>query len=516
MTVKQVRVIKDSYYDSVFLMQVSRQAKAVPGVQETNVLLGTQANLQLLDRLGYPVMGALGITSHDLMIAIQADDAGVAERGIAAVRQLLHQTSGATLSSSYQPSSLETAVKLLPGANLALISLPGSFAAAEAARALELGLHVMLFSDNVSLADEIRLKQRAAKLGLLVMGPDCGTALINGKPLGFANVVRRGRIGIVGASGTGIQEVSCCIDRLGEGISQALGTGGRDLQEAVGGSTMLAGIEALSQDPETAVLVVVSKPPAPAVAKRVVAALRSLAKPCVAHFVGQEAGKTEAHLLYAGNLKEAAAMAVALAQQHSYQSPRPKREELIQIATVEANQLAPGQKYLRGLYTGGTLADEAWFHLHRLGEIHANLPVPAELVIEDLNRLQGHSILDLGDDRFTVGRPHPMIDPAPRNERIVLEGSDPQVAVLLLDCVLGYGAHPDPAGAMAPSIAEAKTRARQEGRTLLVVASVTGTEQDPQGYARQCAQLRATGCRVMDSNYEAVLLAGWILRKVLA
>jgi succinyl-CoA synthetase alpha subunit len=508
--------MKDSYYDSVFLMQVSRQARAFPGVQETNVLLGTQANLQLLDRLGYPVMGALGITSHDLMIAIEADDAGVAERGIAAVRQLLNQTSGATLSTRYQPSSLETAVKLLPGANLALISLPGSFAAAEAARALELGLHVMLFSDNVSLADEIRLKQRAAKLGLLVMGPDCGTALINGKPLGFANVVRRGRIGIVGASGTGIQEVSCCIDRLGEGISQALGTGGRDLQKAVGGSTMLAGIEALSQDPETAVLVVVSKPPAPAVAKRVVAALQSLAKPCVAHFVGQEPGKTEAHLLYAGNLKEAAAMAVALAQQHSYQSPWPKREELIQIAAAEAIQLAPGQKYLRGLYTGGTLADEAWFHLHRLGEIHANLPVPAELVIEDLNRLQGHSILDLGDDRFTVGRPHPMIDPTPRNERIVQEGSDPQVAVLLLDCVLGYGAHPDPAGAMAPSIAEAKTRAQQEGRTLLVVASVTGTEQDPQGYARQCAQLRVVGCRVMDSNYEAVLLAGWILRKVSA
>ncbi len=189
---------------------------------------------------------------------------------------------------------------------------------------------------------------------------------------------------------------------------------------------------------------------------------------------------------------------------------------MIQIAAAEANQLAPGQKYLRGLYTGGTLADEAWFHLHRHGEIHANLPVPAEWVIEDLNRLQGHSILDLGDDRFTVGRPHPMIDPTPRNERIVQEGSDPQVAVLLLDCVLGYGAHPDPAGAMAPSIAEAKTRAQQEGRTLLVVASVTGTEQDPQGYARQCAQLRAAGCRVMDSNYEAVLLVGWILRKVSA
>jgi FdrA protein len=507
-------VIKDSYYDSVFLMQVSRQAKTVAGVEEANVLLGTQANLQLLERLGYPVTETVGITPHDLMIAIQAKDAGVAAQGIAAVHQLLHQTSGTALASRYQPASLEAAVRLLPGANLALISLPGAFAAAEAARALELGMHVMLFSDNVSLADEIRLKRRAAELGLFVMGPDCGTALINGKPLGFANVVRRGRIGIVGASGTGIQEISCCIDRLGEGISQAIGTGGRDLQEAVGGSTMLAGIEALSQDPETAVLVVVSKPPAAAVAKRVVAALRSLAKPCVAHFVGQDPGKTEAHLLYARNLKEAAAMAVALAQQHSYQSPGSRREELIQIAAAEANQLAPGQKYLRGLYTGGTLADEAWFHLHRLGEIHANLPVPAEFVIEDLNRLQGHSILDLGDDRFTVGRPHPMIDPTPRNERILREGSDPEVAVLLLDCVLGYGAHPDPAGAMAPSIAAAKTRAQQEGRTLLVVASVTGTEQDPQGYTRQCDRLRAVGCRVMDSNYDAVLLVGRILHKV--
>lgn len=191
MTIKQVHVMKDSYYDSVFLMQVSRQAKAVPGVQEANVLLGTQANLQLLERLGYPVAETVGITPHDLMIAIEAEDATVAEGAVAAVRQLLHQTSGATPVSGFQPSSLETAVKLLPGANLALISLPGSFAAAEAARALELGLHVMLFSDNVSLADEIRLKRRASELGLLVMGPDCGTALINGKPLGFANVVRR-------------------------------------------------------------------------------------------------------------------------------------------------------------------------------------------------------------------------------------------------------------------------------------------------------------------------------------
>jgi succinyl-CoA synthetase alpha subunit len=375
----------------------------------------------------------------------------------------------------------------------------------------------MLFSDHVSLEEEIALKRLAAEKGLLMMGPDCGTAIINGRPLCFANVVRRGTIGIVAASGTGLQETSCVIDKLGGGVTQAIGTGGRDLKnEKVGGTMMLIGIEALKNDPNTKVIVVVSKPPAESVAGTVVEALAQSGKPSVVQFIGMKPGARRQGIHYATNLEEAAGMAVALAagrpyQSHTFTIPEVTVKELVDR---ETKGFSSGQRYLRGLFTGGTLADEALLLLDgAVGRVYSNNQSDEKLIPKDPHVSVQHTIVDLGDDVFTVGRPHPMIDPSTREDRITRETEDPEVAVIMLDIVLGYGSHEDPAGAILDALERAKTHRREAGGYLSVVASVTGTERDFQNLSVQKAKLESIGCVVMPSNYQAAMLVREILRK---
>ena len=520
--VKKVLVQKDSYFDSVFLMSLSKNLKESPGIDDAVVAMATPMNVELLTSQGYAGPELSGASPNDLVIAIDCDTAAAVDAAFAAAKELLTRKkapSGA-VGAAREPASLSAALELMPDANIALISLPGAYAAREARKALEKGLHVMLFSDNVSLEDEIELKQLGREKGLLVMGPDCGTAIINGKPLCFANVVRRGPIGVVAASGTGLQEVTCLVDFFGSGISQAIGTGGRDLKnEKVGGITMLMGIQALSQDSATEVIVVVSKPPAPAVAQKVTDALRKSGKPSVLHFIGLSGAKTASATaaaaryepLSAGNLEEAATMAVALAGKPAGKAAAADIEA---IAERETKRLAKSQKYVRGYYTGGTVADEAMFILHKLtGAVHSNNQTDGAFVLPDPKKSVGHTIVDLGDDVFTVGRPHPMIDPSTRTDRIEAELGDPEIAVMLVDVVLGYGSHADPAGALAPVISKARKAAEARGGYLPVVASVIGTSGDYQGYAGQVAKLEELGCLVMPSNFRAATLAAAIVKK---
>jgi FdrA protein len=456
---------------------------------------------------------------------VDGADPGVVEGALAAAGEALARRktpSGSDARGGAEPATLDAALRAQPGANLAVISLPGAYAAREAHRALDHGLHVMLFSDNVPLADEIALKTVARSRGLLVMGPDCGTAIVNGKPLCFANVVRRGPVGIVAASGTGLQEVSALVDRGGSGVSQALGTGGRDLKDdRVGGISMLMGIEALARDEATRVIVVISKPPAPAVAAKVVAALEAAGKNAVVHFVGLASPPAPASALvrYAANLEEAAGMAVEMAGGRPWTGRTFDLPDAVIEALVarETAGMATFQRFARGYFTGGTLADEAWILLHRLtGAVHSNNQTNPDFVLADPRVSLGHTVVDLGDDAFTVGRPHPMIDPGIRTERIDAEASDPSVAVMLVDVVLGYGSHPDPAGALVPSLAGAKRSAAARGGRLAVVASVTGTPGDYQGFAGQKAKLEAAGVVVMPSNAQASMLVATILQAVSA
>ncbi len=521
---KKILVQKDSYYDSVFLMLMSREVKSTSGIRDATVVMGTEMNLDLLRSLGFQGDSLAGATPNDLVVAVDCSDAEAADAAIAMAKLALtkrKRPSGGG-GSRGPPTSLNAALQSLPGANVAIISLPGAYAALEARKALEKGLHVMLFSDNVSLEDEIALKTLSRQKGLLMMGPDCGTAILNGKPLCFANVVRRGPVGVVGASGTGIQEVTCLIDRAGSGISQAIGTGGRDLRdERVGGVTMLMGIEALARDEETKVIAVISKPPAKALAERVVSALERTGKPAVVFFVGLEPGpdRSGSPVRFATNLEETASMAVALAQGQPYESraftlPATQVDAIVER---ETRQIAEAQRYLRGFYTGGTLADEAWLVAHRwTGAVHSNNQTDPGFVLRDPHRSVAHTIVDLGDDAFTVGRPHPMIDPSTRTDRIMAELDDEEIAVVLVDVVLGYGSHEDPAGALLPALAALREAARKRGGYLPVLASITGTDGDIQKFGLQKAKLEGEGCVVMPSNHQASLLAVKLLERVSA
>ncbi len=518
MHMKKVIVEKDSYYDSVFLMLINKDVKQFEGVTDAVVSMGTEMNLELLGDLGFESSELSAAGPNDLIIAIDADSEAAVEDAVSSAKRLLTEKKGSSSGEVFRPGSLDAAVEVVPEANLVIISLPGEYAGREARKALKKGLHVMLFSDNVSLEEEIALKQLASEKGLLMMGPDCGTAIVNGMPLCFANVVRTGNIGIVAASGTGLQEVSCTIDKLGGGITQAIGTGGRDLKnEKVGGTMMLMGIEALKNDPETKVIVVVSKPPAASVAGKVIDALAQSGKPSVVQFIGMEPGENRSGIHYAANLEEAAGIAVSLANDASYEPhtftiPESKVNELVEN---ESKGFSSKQKYLRGLYTGGTLADEALLLLDGvIGKVYSNNQSKKELIPTDPHVSVEHTIVDLGDDVFTVGRPHPMIDPSTREDRIVKETEDPQVAVMLLDIVLGYGSHEDPAGAILDSLKAAKERAAANGGYLSIVASITGTERDFQNMSAQKAKLESIGCVVMPSNFQAAMLVREILKKV--
>jgi hypothetical protein len=338
----------------------------------------------------------------------------------------------------------------------------------------------------------------------MLMGPDCGTAIVGGVPLGFANAVRRGPIGVIGASGTGLQQVTSLIDQAGLGVSHAFGTGGRDLKAEVGGATMLHALDELAADDATRVIVLVSKPPARAVADKVLARARKTGKPVIACFLGADPKQVEGEGVRAApTLEDAAAMAVAAAQGKSH-APGAQR-----LPEVDAARLAPAQKFVRGLYSGGTFCYEATLLLAQTLEgVHSNTPVGGALELEDVWKSRGHTLVDLGDDEFTRGRPHPMIDHRLRNERMVREAADPGVAVILLDVVLGYGAHADPAAEMLPAIRAA--RAAASGRELLFVGFVCGTERDPQGLARQVAALREAGMVLAASNAQAVRTAAAI------
>jgi FdrA protein len=522
--VKKVLVRKDSYYDSVLLMLISQEAKKLDGISDAVVAMATDTNKQLLADLGYRTADLAAATPNDLVIALEGGTEVVLEKALEAAQRLVQKKGAGTglQAGEHRPATLDAALKALPEANMAVISLPGAYAAREARRALLRGLHVMLFSDNVAIEDEISLKRLARERGLLMMGPDCGTAIINGKPLCFANVVRRGAIGVVAASGTGLQEVTCCLEKLGAGVSQAIGTGGRDLKdERVGGMTMLTGIEALARDPDTRVIAVISKPPAPDVAARVIAALGEAGKPAVVNFVGMAPSSTVERpdsVQFAASLEETAATAFGLsrggrpARGASFTLPDPQIEAIV---AAETRKMGRRQRWLRGLFTGGTLADEAMIVLSGVpGGVYSNNQTDPGFVLADPRVSNANTIVDLGDDNFTVGRPHPMIDPSIRVERLAQEAEDPEVAVILLDLVLGYGSHADPAGAIARPIAEAKARFAARRGYLSVIASVTGTSGDFQGLDTQKGRLEGVGVIVMPSNFQAARLVLRIMERL--
>ena len=491
-----------AYHDSVVLMRLQAGLAALPGVLDAGVVMGTPANLELLAASGLLPAGEAGAGPNDLLIAVQAESEEAAAEAMARVDALLQvRRTGNSEGSEedFRPRSLATAVQQLPEARWVLVSVPGRYAAGVARDALELGRNVFLYSDNVTVEQEASLKQLALGKGLRVLGPDWGTALVGGVGLGFANRVGRGGIGLVAASGTGLQAVTSRIHALGAGVSQAIGTGGRDLSEAVGGVTAAQGLELLRRDPETRVIVLVSKPPSTRIAGELLKRARAAGKPVVVHFLGAPLpARRLGNVRFVAGLTEAAQRAVECLGGEEGAGARGSAVD----PSSAAVPFAPGQRFVRGLFSGGTLAYEVTLGLSATVEVSSNFLLTQTRDASDRPARPGHAILDLGADEFTVGRLHPMIDFDLRLRRLRQEAADPEVAVVLLDVVLGDGAHADPAGELAPAVERCREEARAGGRRLDVAALVVGTDRDPQDLELQSATLERAGARVCRSVEE--------------
>ena len=501
-------VKRGAYHDSVTLLNLARAVRGRPGVREVAVVMGTPANRDLLAQASLLTAEAAAATANDLVVVVDADSVAIASEAAASVEtRLAERVARHDDRRGGRPRTIASALGGMPEANLALISVPGAFAATEARRALRAGLHVMLFSDNVSLEDELALKRLAVDRGLLLMGPDCGTALIAGVPLGFANAVARGPIGIVAASGTGLQQVATLLAGLGHGVSHAIGVGGRDMGATVGGLMTGSALDLLAADPATELVIVIGKPPAPAIAERVRARLHAIGKPAVLCLLGPGVSEGIDRSVITVDTLEAAAFAADAIRAKTPWRPTAFADRDVRRRVADARrELTSAQSSVLGLYAGGTLAHESRLILTRLlGPVSSNL-VEATAA----ERSARHRVLDLGADEFTVGRAHPMLDATTRVEAIRQAARRDDLAVLLLDVVLGHGAAADPGGDLAGAIRTARADARGRGRGLAVVASVVGTAGDPQGLAGQVATLESAGAWVLPSNAQAARAAASI------
>lgn len=501
-------VKKNHYQDSMKLMQLSQKLSAIPGVKKASAIMATEANIRMLKEAGLIETIPDSATANDLMVAVQADSEEICKDAIKRLDSLLAPGEPG-FESKKRYKNLDFAYGAVPGANLAIVSVPGMFAKLEVAKAIEKGLHTFLFSDNLTIEEEIELKERAREKGLLVMGPGCGTSVINGVGLGFSNVLNRGPIGVVAASGTGLQEVTCIINNSGSGISHAIGVGGRDLSEEVGGIMTFDALGLLEKDDNTEVLVLISKPPSMNVAEKILNMINRSKKPAVICFLGSEIREGNGKLIFASTLEDAALGALRLARgngKHLSVNGGWKKE-----VDMLVKSLGPGQRYLRGLFSGGTLCYEAQQVLQPiLGDIYSNAPLNKDYKLKDSDRSERHTCLDLGEEEYTVGRPHPMIDTQLRSERLISEAAMSDVAVILFDIVLGYVASPDPAGDLLHAIKEAKKAAMKKRRKLAFVSHVCGTEKDPQGLDKQEEKLRSEGVLVLPTNALASRVAGLI------
>lgn len=497
------RIKENSYQDSINLMLLTNAVNTVGGVNSAQVMMGTDANKDLIKGAGLYNDDVKNAQPNDMVVAIDAEDETVLEQVMSEVESYLSDLSVKKESDAIENvTSWKDAMEALPDANIALISIPGMYAADEIERALDEGKHAFVFSDNVTIEDEVRLKKKAHDKGLLVMGPDSGTGMIASVPLAFTNVIKPGNIGMVGASGTGIQEVTTIIDRLGGGVVNAVGVGGRDLSEEVGAITMLDTLAAMDRQDDVDVIVAISKPPAKVVRDKVVAMLHSLSKPVVAIFLGEKPEQNEGDVHFAYTLEETARMAVDLAN-----GEKVKESYHEELSNAETDIKVSEGKTVKGLYSGGTLASEA-------ATLIAEALALGELSKEEGFKLKtnGFEVMDLGDDMYTQGKPHPMIDPEVRVNKIREYAADENTGVILLDVVLGYGSHPDMAAALKPAIEAAK----EQNSALQFIATVVGTQNDPQDYTDTRKALEALGVLVEDSNAKAVRLALHLMGKDLA
>lgn len=494
------------------LMQISRELANSPGIRRASAIMATEVNLKTLLDSGLIKTVPHSLSANDLIIAVEAESEKAGRDALGKIDfSVASPSDGAGDTAGYQ--SFEEAVSPPGTPNIAVVSVPGEFAKLEVARAIRNNIHTFLFSDNLSVDEEVELKRRAARRGLLMMGPGCGTAIINGAGLGFANIVRRGPVGIVAAAGTGMQEVASLIHNWGLGISHGIGVGGRDLSEKVGGLMTIEAMELLRKDKNTEIVVLVSKPAPVKVVRKIIETARRGGKPFAMCLLGESGIDEEENVFFTDTLEELSALAVNLAGGQAEKQARISDAGLKRYARDFARLLRPSQKYVRGLFSGGTLCYEAQKILaSSLGKIYSNAPLSKNCMLSNSHKSRGHCCLDLGEEEFTVGRPHPMIDSTIRSQRIIEEAKDPGTAVILLDIVLGYGSNPDPAGELLPAISRAREVAGKKNRPLAFIAHVCGTDDDPQNLGAQERKLRKNGVKIAATNAQGARAAALIGR----
>lgn len=512
------KVFPNSYRDSVLLMKMAGTIRKMDGIQNAEVMIATDANKEILKFNGLLTDEISAATPNDLVVSVYADGEENAKNAIEKAQELIFEgvdskAAGPGLATSVE--NVRAALSLSPSANLALISIPGPLVKKEAMHLLDKGVNLMIFSDNVPVEEELEIKRKAAEKDLLVMGPDCGTAILNGVALCFANVVRRGNIGMVCAAGTGLQEVSCIISNMGGGISNAIGTGSNDVSDYIGGITLKQGLRWLERDSRTDIIVVICKPSGDRVLQESLEEFKKCRKPLVVNFIGRrEIGGQDGSTYFAHTLEETACKALELAgsQAKPLDENTPEIREYIRKEARLICEGWKGKKYLRGLYTGGTLAAEADVICRdKLASVYSNMRIPGCEMLADPTKSTDNTVIDLADDFFTLGKPHAMIDPETKNLRMLEESRDPEASVFLLDFVLGYGINEDPVGNTLDYIRQSRENAAREDRHISFVASVTGTDEDPQQRRKQVKMLEDAGVFVLPTNAAAVRVAAEII-----
>jgi FdrA protein len=510
MSVTKFIIRKNQYFDSVFLMGINKSILSESGVIQSAVLMGTPNNKKLLTDIQVvsPEIDQAG--ANDLIVAVIAETEDSAASALGKLDEFLERVPSPSKQTEYK--TIEDGFRVKPNANLAVISVPGEFAAREAFKALDHGLNVFLFSSNVSVEDELKMKRIARDKGLLVMGPDCGTSILCGTGIGFANKVRRGPVGVVGPSGTGLQEMTCLVHHSGSGISHAIGTGSRDLKDEIGGLTTFMALDLLEKDASTNVVAIISKPVGDGTLNLLLSRLKDYTKPVVTCFMGetQQLNSPNKALHFTTTIDEAAEKVIGLLGL-AYHSER----NVLDGQRIDSERLSysPQQKFVRGLFAGGTFCYQSQAILLGQGfELHSNEPLKGVMTLSDPDNAVGNSLIDMGDEHYTQGKPHPMLDGTMRSIRILHEADDSGMAVLLLDFILGFNASADPVGEALQNILAAQKKAEMNGRHLTVIASLTGTEEDPQDFNLQRKLLEDAKVIVTDSNAQAVRLCAALLK----
>lgn len=521
-------LVKSNYYrDSLNLLKISDIMKrSSSGIVEAVVIMGTKTNKAVLVKLGFPSTKINQATESDLIIAIEAVDKGSVDSALRKVEELLHSDGSSDTSSSVSenPTDLDSALVSMSNANLALISIPGEYVKDLSIKLSNEGIHQQIFSDHVPLDDELTIKEYAAKKGVLVLGPGAGTSIINGKGIGFSNVLRKGPVGIIAAAGTGLQEVSSLLDQCDIGVKYGLGVGANDPKEKIGGLMMLEALKVLEELPDIEIMTIVSKPPSPRAKKKIIDYIvKNGKKKYVLAFLGgghddSLPKSTKSKIVQVTTLASAVFAVAGLTSNELYKQSLVRlhiEPEILQRSVAkEWKGFGQQQKYIRALYTGGTFAYETQVILNGiLKDLFSNAPTGRTKKLPQSSKSKKHSILDLGEEEFTQGRPHPMIDPTIRRLRLVEESQDPEVGVVMMDFVLGYGSNPDPVGAVLNEIGQVKATARKSGRYLSIVTHVCGTKRDPQGYDESIRKLENAGALVFPTNALAAIASAQIIAR---